>query len=60
VPTSTLAAGDRLTGSLPLTLPDGLRGDFTLVAGLYDWQSGAPLTLPTGETSVEIATVRLP
>jgi uncharacterized membrane protein len=58
--TSRLEPGDELTGEAPLTLPAGLRGAYTLVAGLYDWQTGTPLTLADGATSFPIGTVRLP
>ncbi len=60
VATSRLAAGDTLLGTMVLMLPTDARGDFTLVAGLYDWQSGAALTLPDGASSVQIGSVRLP
>jgi len=57
---SRLSEGERLTGSILLPLPSGVQSTLTVVAGLYDWQTGAPLTLADGSQSALIGSVQLP
>ncbi len=60
-PTSTWLTGEFLADPYRLRLPGDLRpGDYRLIAGLYDSQTGQRLPVSAGGDSVDLGTVQVP
>ena len=60
-PTSGWLPGEIVVEERPLTLPAELgAGEYTLLAGLYDGETGARLPLPNGEDAVAITRFTYP